>query len=169
MRRSVSQQLRRLIDMISIPIPGERTIELQHLVLDYNGTIAQDGSLIQGVDDRLHRLSKDLALHVITADTNKSVHQACKALPIEVHVIGQENQAMAKRQFIEQLPGLAAAIGNGRNDAAMFEAAELSIAILGAEGCCTATLLKSDIAVTHIHDALDLILRPHRLQATLRH
>lgn len=154
--------------MISITIPGDRTIELQHLVLDYNGTIAQDGALIQGADDRLRQLSKELTLHVITADTNKSVHQACSVLPVEVHVIGQENQAMEKRRFIQQLPGFAAAIGNGRNDAAMFESAELSIAIIGTEGCCTETLLKSDIAVTHIHDALDLFLHPHRLRATLR-
>ena len=35
--------------MIAIDIPGYKKIELAHLVLDYNGTLAIDGKLIDGV------------------------------------------------------------------------------------------------------------------------
>jgi len=35
--------------MIEISIPGGRDYQLQYLVLDYNGTIAVDGYLVEGV------------------------------------------------------------------------------------------------------------------------
>ncbi|HBI27990.1 MAG TPA: ATPase P, partial [Peptococcaceae bacterium] len=40
--------------MIVIDIPGRGELNLQHLVLDYNGTIAFDGSLIKGVEEELN-------------------------------------------------------------------------------------------------------------------
>ena len=38
--------------MLTIPIPGRSALQLQHIVLDYNGTIALDGELMPGVEDR---------------------------------------------------------------------------------------------------------------------
>ena len=34
--------------MIAINIPGSTSIEARHLVLDFNGTLAIDGKLIEG-------------------------------------------------------------------------------------------------------------------------
>ena len=34
--------------MIRIDVPGREIIEIEHVVLDYNGTIALDGQLIEG-------------------------------------------------------------------------------------------------------------------------
>ena len=34
--------------MITVNIPGYRKIELEHLVLDHNGTLACDGKLLEG-------------------------------------------------------------------------------------------------------------------------
>ncbi len=33
--------------MVEIPIPGHETLQLEHLVLDYNGTLACDGRRIR--------------------------------------------------------------------------------------------------------------------------
>jgi soluble P-type ATPase len=55
--------------MLEIVIPGDRTLGLQHLVLDYNGTLACDGELLAGVKPRLDDLSRHLDIHVLTADT----------------------------------------------------------------------------------------------------
>jgi len=60
------------------------------------------------------------------------------------------------------------AIGNGANDAAMLQEAALGIAVLGPEGLAAEALLAADVVVASIEDALDLLLRPHRLVATLR-
>ncbi len=34
--------------MIRIDVPGREIIEIEHVVLDYNGTIAFDGQIIEG-------------------------------------------------------------------------------------------------------------------------
>ena len=37
--------------MIEISIPGYKHLQLKHLVLDYNGTIALDGRLFDALDE----------------------------------------------------------------------------------------------------------------------
>ena len=59
-------------------------------------------------------------------------------------------------------------LGNGLNDIAMSEVCDLSICVIGREGCCGALISHCDVAVTSIADALDLLLHTHRLRATLR-
>ena len=43
--------------MLHFDIPGSAPLELEHLVLDYNGTLALDGILLPGVDRVLQELS----------------------------------------------------------------------------------------------------------------
>jgi soluble P-type ATPase len=50
----------------------------------------------------------------------------------------------------------------------MLAAAALGIAVNGTEGMSTAALLAADIYVPNILDALDLLLHPDRLRASLR-
>ena len=38
--------------MLEINVPGHGILDLSHLILDYNGTIACDGHLLQGVKER---------------------------------------------------------------------------------------------------------------------
>ncbi len=154
--------------MLSLSIPGQELLEIEHLVLDFNGTIGLDGKVIEGVKERLEKISQSLKIHVITADTNGSVHQECANLPVEVYVIGKEKQDEEKERFIQGVNGLAIAIGNGVNDEKMFKSASLAFALMGQEGISTKSLLSSDIVFHHIHDALDLVLKPNRLIATLR-
>ncbi len=40
--------------MLDITIPGYKQMHLHHLVLDFNGTLACDGSLLVGVKPLLH-------------------------------------------------------------------------------------------------------------------
>ena len=78
-------------------------------------------------------------------------------------------QNAAKRAFLEGcVAHEVVAIGNGRNDEALVDAAELSIVVIGDEGCAARTLAVADIVCTNIRDALDLLLTPARLVATLR-
>ena len=89
--------------MLTIKIPGREELNLSHLILDYNGTIAEDGEIIESIRPRLAELSK-----------------------------------------------------------------VLSICVIGKEGCCGALLAHTDIVVTSIDDALDLLLKTGRTRATLR-
>lgn len=152
-----------------IKIPGRDELNISHLVLDFNGTIAFDGKIIDGIQEKLNEIGKKLLIHVITADTNGTVAKECKNLPVKIHIIGKGDQVEEKRKFIANLtPKGAIAIGNGTNDELMFSEADLAIAIIGGEGCAISSLLKSDLAIYNINDALELLIKQHRLIATLR-
>lgn len=155
--------------MIRIEISGMSPLEIEHLVLDYNGTIAINGGLIEGVAERLAALSALVDVHVLTADTYGSVYEQCRDLNLSVDVIGKYHQDREKLNFIESLKSeYCVAIGNGRNDVLMLESAALGIGVIQGEGMSTKTLMSSDIVFTSINDALDALLHPNRLIATLR-
>jgi soluble P-type ATPase len=78
-------------------------------------------------------------------------------------------EADQKRSLVAQLgPVQTVAIGNGANDARMLAAAGLGIAVLGPEALATTALQAADLVVGRNEDALDLLLWPQRLIATLR-
>ncbi|WP_449244755.1 HAD family hydrolase [Desulfobacca acetoxidans] len=155
--------------MLTIDIPGFKVLELAHLVLDYNGTVAVDGRLVPGVAERLETLAQDLQIHVITADTFGIVRQQMAHLPCQVSILGKESQAEAKLRYVQQLgAGQTVAMGNGRNDRLMLQAAGLGVAIMLAEGASGEAIRAADVMVRSITDALDLLLNPLRLTATLR-
>ena len=80
-----------------------------------------------------------------------------------------QNQVKAKLDYIEGLGfDKVVAVGNGANDAAMIEHAALGIIIIGPEGAAVTSLLRADIAVSDIRSALELLIHPKRLVATLR-
>lgn len=155
--------------MIEIEVPGFGALKFMHLVLDYNGTIACDGKLIAGVDERIRQLAQDLRIHVLTADTFGSVRESLSQLPCIVSIIPRENQAEAKADYVADLGAEnCVCVGNGRNDAVMLAAARLGIAVVQTEGCAGAAIMHADVLVRGILDALDLLLHPLRLVATLR-
>jgi P-type E1-E2 ATPase len=155
--------------MIEIRIPGANPLQLQHLVLDVNGTIAKDGHLVEGVTELLDELRTKLDLHLVTADTHGRQQAIDRTLQLTSIRIPPQNQAEAKRDFIEHLgAGGVAAIGNGANDAAMLERAAIGILVIGPEGAAVESLLKAKVVVSDIRDALELLIFPKRLIATLR-
>jgi len=154
--------------MLTIDIPGRDPMTLCHLILDYNGTIAEDGEIIPGIAPRLEALSKDLSISVITADTHGTAAQKCKDLPLQVLTFPTTQVGKIKAEEARKCTGGVACIGNGFNDIQMSDACDLSICVMGKEGCCSALIAHTDVTVTSIHDALDLLLIPGRLRATLR-
>ena len=155
--------------MQKIEIPNYKSITLQHLVLDYNGTIAKDGRLKSEVKELLPLLSKRYKVHVITADTFGSVKAELKGFEVTVTLLTTNNHTQEKATYIEKLGKTnSVAIGNGNNDSEMLKNAILGIAVIGDEGCATRTLLQSDITTNSINDALMLLLNEKRLIATLR-
>ena len=155
--------------MIEIAIPGYRVLQLDHLVLDYNGTLACDGDLLPGVKSRLEDLSKRLQLHVLTADTFGKARTALTGMPCELSVLSGERQDVDKFFYIEKLgASRVAAIGNGRNDRLMLKAAALGIAVIQNEGAAVETLIEADVVTPDIVVALELLQHPLRLVATLR-
>lgn len=155
--------------MIELNIPGRGTIELEHLVCDVNGTLAVDGSLLEGVSRGINSLRDRLEIHMLTADT----HQKQTVIDFELHLkavrIQSGNEAAQKAAFVDQLGcDKVVAIGQGSNDAEMLKQAAIGICVLSAEGTAVNALLASDIFVPDIRSAFDLLEKPLRLVATLR-
>ena len=149
---------------LTVKLGAAPALQLSHLVLDFNGTLARDGDLLPGLQRRLLRLCRRLQVHVLTADTFGSAKVALRALKLRIHTV---ETGAEKRLFVSTRRGVVA-VGNGRNDVAMMRSATLGIAVLGPEGMCTELLRAADIVVPSITDALDLLLEPRRLTATLR-
>jgi soluble P-type ATPase len=155
--------------MIEISIPGDGWLRLSCLVLDYNGTLACNGILLDGVIERLRALSGNLAIHVITADTFGTVQDALKDVPCTVRILPQTGQNHAKMAYVAQHGrNETVCIGNGRNDRLMLQAAALGIVVIGPEGAAVDALQAADVVAPSIQVALDLLLYPLRLVATLR-
>jgi soluble P-type ATPase len=152
--------------MIEVPVPGSDDLHLEHLVLDLNGTLGDRGRLINGVAERIGALAADLVVHVLSADTFGTAARLADDLGAAFRRV---DTGADKRVYVERLGATGCvAIGNGANDVPMFEAAALSIAVLGPEGASTAAIAAAGVACRSIGEALDLLLTPAALTATLR-
>jgi len=155
--------------MIDIEVPGNKKLQLEHLVLDYNGTIAFDGALIDGVKESLAELSKLLTVHVITADTFGSVKKALENIDCNLALIPLDHQDVAKLEYVNNLGcEKTVSMGNGVNDRLMLKASALGVAVIQGEGAAFETLASADVVCTDIQSALSLLNNPLRLIATLR-
>lgn len=155
--------------MPEIDIPGFARLQLDHLVSDYNGTLALEGHLVLGAREALIALAADFQIHVITADTYGLAHRYLAGLPVKLTIIPSEGQAETKLEYVRHLGAdRVVAVGNGRNDRLMLEAAALGIALIQKEGAATAAIRNADVVTTSVLEALDLLLQPDRLIATLR-
>jgi len=155
--------------MIEVAIPGDGRLRLSVLVLDYHGTLACNGIMLDGVAERLIALSKNPSIHVVTADKFGTVEAALKSLPFTVCGRTQTGQNHAKMAYVSQLGrNETVCIGNGRNDRLMLQAAALGIVVVGPEGAAVDALQASDVVAPSIQSALDLLLNSQRLVATLR-
>ncbi len=155
--------------MIQVIIPGRNSMNLKILVLDFNGTIALDGEILESIKDSLIRLSQLLKIHVLTSDTHGTVERQCKGLPVQVRVLESKDHTTEKADYLRQFNTQEViAIGNGSNDHLMLKRAHLGIGVIGFEGASVQTLLSADLVVNSIENALGLLIAPQRLKATLR-
>jgi soluble P-type ATPase len=152
--------------MIRLEIPQKGIIELHHAVFDVNGTLAVDGVPFPGVVDRLKALGEQLSLHALTAGThgNLAELEGTFGFPLHLIVTGED-----KLRYVEQLgPAHVIAFGNGMNDVGMLRSAAIGVAILAGEGVAIGALQAADVLILGPLDAIDLLLHPKRLVATLR-
>lgn len=155
--------------MYQVAVPGIGELSFEYLILDMNGTISTDGSLIPGVKWRINQLRENLMIYLVTADTFGSASNTASWLGVDLKVVSPLNGGQDKKDFVALLGGSETiAIGNGLNDVGMLSTAGLSIVVIGQEGCAVDALKAARIAVRDIRDALDLLLEPRRLIATLR-
>lgn len=151
---------------ITLYIPQRGTIELQHAVFDVNGTLATDGVAIPGLPERLKTLSQQIPIHLLSAGTHGKLPELAQTLGFPIH---ETDRTEEKMRYVQQLgPDNVIAFGNGINDQQMLRLATIGVAVLTSEGIATRAWQAADILVYGAVNALELLLKPDRLIATLR-
>ncbi|GAA6490820.1 MAG TPA: ATPase P [Candidatus Bariatricus faecipullorum] len=154
---------------MKIVIPEYKTLEVDRLFLDFNGTIAVDGIIPAGVRQRLEQLAAEFTIYVLTADTNGNAKEQCQGLPVILQTFPTGNARDYKKELVKATGSRrCVAVGNGRNDELMLREAALSIAIMDREGAYGRVLREADLCVRSMQDGLDLLLYPNRIIAGLR-
>ena len=151
---------------LSVSIPGLAELHLEHLLVDVNGTLTNRGELLDGVEARLGRLSNALDIRLVSADTFGTLDTVAARMNLTAV---RASTGEDKLRLLEELGReRCAVIGNGSNDALVLEAAAIGFAVIGPEGASAAALRSADVVCASATDALDLLLDPKALSATLR-
>jgi soluble P-type ATPase len=151
---------------LAISIPGGEDLRLDHLMLDVNGTLTSRGALLDGVTARVARLLPAVDVHLVSADTFGTLDSIADMLDAAGVRAGAGEDKLLKLDELGR--ERTAVIGNGANDVLVLEAAALGIAVIGPEGASSAAIRAADVVCVSIVDALDLLLEPRVLTATLR-
>jgi soluble P-type ATPase len=154
--------------MITIEFNDER-IELKYMLLDYTGTLSENGKLMEGIRERLEKLSKKFdRIEILTSDTFHSAEKELAGLNLNINIL--EGEAGHKK--LERLRELGAeycvAIGNGNNDVLMLKAARLSIAVINGDGCFARLINEADIVAKSTNDILDGLIDTRKIVSLLR-
>lgn len=157
------------VRMISVSIPGWGDLDIEYLIIDYNGTVAIDGKPKEGVKELMEKISRYIKLFIVTADTYGNIDNEGNTIGFRIIKVGKDGSGKEKARIVRELgPEKVAAIGNGNNDVLMLKEAALGIGVIGEEGCSNTLIKEADLVVKNVADALNIILHPERLVATLR-
>lgn len=155
--------------MIKIEIPGSGLVEFEHFVTDFSGTLSEDGILLPGAKEKLNELSGKVKVHVLTSDTFGRARKELEGVDCVINILEGEGHMSQKENYVIRLgTAKVVALGNGNNDVLMLRAARLGITVCLREGCSREAFDASGILVKSPIDAIDLLLSPKRLIATLR-
>jgi soluble P-type ATPase len=155
--------------MIQVDIQEFGILKLEHFVTDYSGTLSEDGRMVPGVREKLNALSEKLTVHVITSDTFGMARKELEGVNCIIHVLEGKGHVLQKENYVLSLGAdSVVALGNGNNDAKMLKAAKVGISVCLKEGVSVEALKAAKILVRSPIDAIDLLLNPKRLTATLR-
>lgn len=153
-------------------IPGFGRRSIHFVVSDYTGTHACGGSIETDVKHKLRQLNSLVDLHVVTADSYGTAEKELAGIT-KPHLLQTGRHDIEKADYVSQFKlEHVAAFGNGNNDRLMLKAVKegggVAIAVDNGEGCATDAIWNANLFVTGAGNALDLLLDPVRLKATLR-
>lgn len=90
---------------MKIVIPEYKTLEIDTIFLDMNGTIAIDGIIPQSVKERLIALSENFRIYVLTADTHGNAKLQCEGLPVILETFPSGNAREYKKELVKATGG----------------------------------------------------------------
>jgi P-type E1-E2 ATPase len=154
--------------MITIHRPGRESLEIEFVLIDFEGTLAPDRRVHPKAKDKINLLAKRTKIYVLTTGEKIIVEEVMKKVKAEAVFLSEGEASRQKLELVKRLgERQTAVIGNGTDDAPMIEEAALGVCVVGIEGAAGEALRRADVVVTSILDALDFLLKPLRQKATL--
>ena len=147
--------------------PNNTELQIENIVLDLNGTLANKGVVLETTKALLKHLKQlGYRLILISGDIRGNAKKTAEELGLDLFLgKNSEEKAQQMQQFDKHKT---AAIGNARIDIGTFQNAEISIATVQSEGIHTEILKHVDILIPSIDEALKLFIDTKSLEATLR-
>jgi len=154
--------------MIILQRPGRTSLEIEFILLNFEGTLATDRRIHPKAKDKLNLLSKRTNIYILTKGEQEIIREILKKVNTEVVYFKEGEVSQGKLDLLRQLGAAkSVAIGNGVDDVPMIEEAGLGICIIGVEGTSGEAVKKADVVFTDILHALDFLLKPMRHKASL--
>jgi len=154
--------------MITIQRPGQKPLEIEFILIDFEGTLASDRRVHPKAKDKINLLSKRTKIYILTKGEKEVVEESLKRVKAEIYYLTEGEASQRKLDLLRQLGATrTVAIGNGVDDIPMIEEAGLGICVIGKEGTSVEAMKKADVVVSNVLDALDFLLKPLRQKATL--
>jgi soluble P-type ATPase len=154
--------------MITILRSGQEPLEIDFILLDFEGTLASDRRVHPKAKDRINLLSKRTKIYILTKEEKILMEEVLKKVKAEIIYLMEGEASQQKLDLLRQLgASRTVAIGNGVDDVPMIEEAGLGISVMGKEGTFSEAMKKADVVFMNILDALDFLLKPLRQKSTL--
>jgi len=154
--------------MINLQRSGLEPLEIDFILLDFEGTLASDRRVHPKAKDKVNLLSKRTKIYILTQEEKEEVEQVLRKVKAEIIHMTEGEASQRKLDLLRQCgPARTVAVGNGTDDGPMIEEAGLGICVIGKEGASSEVVKKADLVFTDILDALDFLLKPLRQKATL--
>ena len=154
--------------MIFIERPGQGNLEIEFILIDFEGTLALDRRVHPKAKDKINLLSKRAKIYILTKEEKEHAEEVLRKVKAEIIYLTEGESSQKKLDLLRQLgANRTVAIGNGADDVPMIEEAGLGICVLGKEGTFSEAIKKADVVFMNILDTLDFLLKPLRQKATL--
>ncbi len=154
--------------MISIERPGQDSLNIEFVLIDFEGTLASDRRVHPKAKDKINLLSKRTKIYILAKEEKERVEEVLKKVKAEIIYLTEGDSSQKKLDLLRQLGATGTvAIGNGVDDGPMIAEAGFGICVIGKEGASAEAVKNADVVFTDILDALDFLLKPLRQKATL--
>jgi soluble P-type ATPase len=154
--------------MITIHRPGQENLEIEFILIDFEGTLASDRRVHPKAKDKINLLSKRTNIYILAKEEKERVEEAIKKVKAEVIYFMEGKSSEQKLDLLRQLGATRTVVmGNGVDDFSTIEEAGFGICVMSKEGTSLEVMKKADVVFMNIIDALDFLLKPLRQKATL--
>ena len=154
--------------MITVQKPGEQSLGIEFILIDFEGTLASDRRVHPKAKDKINLLSKRTKIYILAKGEKELIEGVLRKVKAEIIYLKEGQCSVRKLDLLRDLGAdQTVAIGNGADDVPLLGEARLGICVIGKEGASAEALKKADVVVPNILDALDFLLKPLRHKATL--